>query len=93
MLQKSDYIKIFKIAAGAGIAVIIAQSLGVNYSTSAGVITLLSIQNTKKETIRVMTLRLYSFGMALALAALSFFLFGYGALALGVFLLFFPAQA
>lgn len=93
MLQKSDYIKIFKIAAGAGIAVIIAQSLGVNYSTSAGVITLLSIQNTKKETIRVMTLRLYSFGMALALAALSFFLFGYGALAFGVFLLFFSGAS
>lgn len=91
MLKKLDYIKILKIAAGAGMAVVAAQALGLNYSTSAGVITLLSIQNTKKETIRVMALRLCSFGIALILAAISFSLFGYGALALGVFLLCFSS--
>ena len=68
---------------------ILAQGMGLNYSTSAGVITLLSIQDTKKETIRVVVLRLCSFGLALAFSAACFFLLGYGPLALGVFLLLF----
>ena len=89
MNHKIDYIKIIKIAAGAGIAIALAEGLGLKYSTSAGVITLLSIQDTKKETIRVMTLRLCSFMIALALAAVCFWLFGYGAVAISVFLLFF----
>lgn len=70
-------------------AIALAEGLGLKYSTSAGVITLLSIQDTKKETIRVMTLRLCSFMIALALAAACFWLFGYGAVAISVFLLFF----
>ena len=37
---------------------ILAERLGLNYSASAGVITLLSIQDTKKETIRVVVRRL-----------------------------------
>lgn len=89
MNHKIDYVKIIKIAAGAGIAIALAAGLGLSYSTSAGVITLLSIQDTKKETIRVMTLRLASFLIALVLSAVCFSLFGYGALAISVFLLFF----
>lgn len=89
MFQKPDYIKILKIAAGAGISIALAQEIGLNYSTSAGIITLLSIQDTKKETLRVMALRLCSFFLALAFSAACFTLFGYGALAISVFLLFF----
>lgn len=89
MLNKPDYIKVLKIAAGAGIAMALADGLGLEYGTSAGVITLLSIQDTKKETIRVMALRLCSFGLALAISAVCFSLFGYGALGISAFLLFF----
>ena len=89
MFQKPDYIKILKIAAGAGIAIALAEGAGLKYSTAAGVITLLSIQDTKKETIRVMALRLCSFGLALVFSAVCFFLFGYGALAISAFLLLF----
>lgn len=89
MKQKIDYIKILKIAAGAGMAIALAEGLGLRYATSAGVITLLSIQDTKKETIRVMMLRLCSFMIALALSAACFSVLGYGALAISVFLLFF----
>ena len=53
MKRKPDYLKILKIAAGTGISIIIAEVLGLRYSASAGVITLLSIQDTKRETIRV----------------------------------------
>ncbi len=86
-----NYIKILKIAVGATISIILAEFLGLGYSASAGVITLLSIQDTKKETIRVMARRLFSFGLALIFAAVSFGLLGYTAPAVGVFLLFFSA--
>ena len=59
-MKKPDYGKVMKIAAGAGLAMILAERLGLNYSASAGVITLLSIQDTKKETIRVVVRRLLS---------------------------------
>ena len=76
MFQKPDYIKVLKIAAGAGMAMALAEGLGLNYAASAGVITLLSIQDTKKETIRVMVRRLFSFGLALAFSFACFSVFG-----------------
>lgn len=91
MFQKPDYVKILKIAAGAGISIALAQKMGLNYSSSAGIITLLSIQDTKKETIRVMVLRLCSIALALVFSAACFFLFGYGVLAISVFLLLFSS--
>lgn len=93
MFQKPDFVKILKIGAGAGIAIALAQAMGLEFSTSAGVITLLSIQDTKKETIRVIVLRLCSFCIAIALSAACFSLLGYGALAIGVFLLFFSGAS
>ncbi len=93
MFHKPDYIKILKIAAGAGISMALAEGLGLHYAASAGVITLLSIQDTKRETIRVMVRRLFSFGLALAFAAACFSVFGYGAPALGVFLLLFSGAS
>lgn len=91
MLKKSDYMKIIKISAGAGLAIILAEALGLRYAASAGVITLLSIQDTKKETLRVVARRLFSFGMALFLAFFCFRLLGYNAVAVVVFLLLFSA--
>ena len=44
-------LKILKIAVGSMLAMAAAQALGLRYSSSAGVITLLSIQDTKRETI------------------------------------------
>ena len=76
---------------GAGLAIVLAERMGLRYSASAGVITLLSIQDTKKETIRVVARRLLSFVMALAISAAGFSVFGYGPLAVCVFLLFFSA--
>ena len=49
-MKNINLIKTLKIAAGSMLAIIIAQSLNISYSTSAGIITLLSIQNTKKST-------------------------------------------
>ena len=53
MHRYSRLLKILKIAVGSMLAMAAAQALGLRYSSSAGVITLLSIQDTKRETIRV----------------------------------------
>lgn len=91
MKQNINYLKIVKIGLGAGMAMILAESLGLNYGASAGVITLLSIMDTKKETMRIMWRRMVSFLISLVLSAACFALFGYGALSVVVFLLVFSA--
>ena len=48
-----NFIKVLKIAIGTGIAIIISEFLGLKYVSSAGIITLLSIQDTKKSTIKI----------------------------------------
>ena len=89
MFQKPDYVKIIKIASGASMAIALAEGLGLNYSASAGVVTLLTIQDTKRETIRVTVRRLYSFGLSLIVSAVCFLVFGYSVAAVGAFLLVF----
>lgn len=89
MGQRPDYLKIFKTAAGAGLAIALAEAAGLKYSASAGVITLLSIQDTKKETIRIMGKRLLSFGVSLILAQFCFKLAGYTPFSVCLFLLLF----
>lgn len=87
--MKLDYLKIGKIAAGAGLAIAIAEGIGLRYSASAGVITLLSIQDTRRETIYVTISRILSFLISLLLAAVSFRICGYRPLAVSLFLLLF----
>lgn len=90
-MKKINLIKTLKVAIGSMLAIIIAQSLNVAYSTSAGVIALLSIQNTKKETIYVALKRGASFFLAIFIAIITFSLLGYSPISFGVFLLFFVA--
>lgn len=89
MKRKPDYLKLFKIAAGAGLAIGAAESMGLKYGASAGIITLLSIQDTKKETIRIMLLRLLSFLVSLGLAGICFRVLGYTTVSVCFFLLLF----
>lgn len=88
-MKKINLIKTLKIAIGSMLAIIIAQALNVAYSTSAGVIALLSIQNTKKETIYVALKRGGSFFLAIFIAIITFSLLGYSPISFGIFLLFF----
>lgn len=90
-MKKINLIKTLKIAIGSMLAIIIAQALNIAYSTSAGVITLLSIQNTKKETIYVALKRGGSFFLAIFIAIITFSLLGYSPISFCVFLLFFVA--
>ena len=82
-------LKIIKIAGGSLLAMAAAEWLGLNYAASAAVITLLSIHDTKRETIRVMAKRMAAFLVALLLAPVCFYWLGYRPIAVGAFLLVF----
>lgn len=86
---KINFIKILKIAAGSSAAILIADLLGLNYSASAGIITLLSIQDTKKETLLVAGKRLLAFILALLTANVLFTSLGFYTVTFGIFLLVF----
>lgn len=78
-----------KTAVGACIAIWIANWLSLDYAVSAGVITILSIQNTKKSSLQLAYQRLFSAILALAVAALCFYVIGFNAFAFGFALLIF----
>lgn len=82
-------IQLIKTAAGSAAALLIAKSLGLNSYASAGIITLLTIQNTSRETIEISLKRLAAFLIATVYALLFFTLFGFHAVSFGLFLLAF----
>lgn len=84
-------LKIIKIAAGSVISILLADVLGLNYSTSAGIITLLTIQDTTKETIAISVKRIFAFALAALLSYAVFSLIGYRVLSYGIFLFLFIA--
>ena len=72
-----NIINAVKIAGGCIAAIFIANLLKLNYSASAGIITILSIQATKKETLRIALKRLLAFLSAVVIAFGAFSLLGY----------------
>ncbi|MFV0395620.1 MAG: aromatic acid exporter family protein [Coprobacillaceae bacterium] len=82
-------IMILKIVIGSVLAIFVAQILHLDYSLSAGVITLLTIQNTKRLTFLVAKKRIISFIIAMIYVYLSFLIFGYTLLGVFSFLLLF----
>lgn len=78
-----------KIATACTIAIAVAYTLGLEYYVTAGIITILSIQNTKRETIQTAINRGVAFACALLIAAACFWIGGYTILAYGVFVMLF----
>lgn len=76
-MNKENIIKSIKIALAAVLSIAIAAQLGLKYSATAGIITVLSIQNTKRETIKSAKNRTLAFVCALFLAAGAFFVLGF----------------
>ncbi len=89
MKWKVHFFTSFKIAVAAVMAIAIAGELGLKYSASAGIITVLSIRNTKRETFQSAVNRGLAFLCALALGALCFSVLGYGLGGFAVYLLLF----
>ena len=51
--RKRLVLKALKIAIGSSMAVVVAQFFQLQYATSAGIIALLTVQNTRKDTIQL----------------------------------------
>ena len=86
---KKQAVKSLKIALAAAIAIAVAGELGLKYSATAGIITVLSIGNTKRETLKTAVERGLAFLCALLLAAGCFGVFGYSLPGFTVYLLLF----
>ena len=82
-------LKSVKITAGAILAILFASCLNLKYSATAGIITILSIQNTKKETIQTALARGEAFCCALLVSFLCYNFFDYTTAAFGIYLLIF----
>lgn len=78
-----------KVAGAAILAIWIAQCLHLEFALSAGIVAILAIQPTKKETIRTAAGRLLAFGGALAIAFVCFRILGYGPEGFFLYLVFF----
>lgn len=81
--------KVIKIALGSTIAILLANAIGLNYSISAGIITLLTIQDTKKETILISLKRGIAFLFATLLSLILFRSLSFSTIPFGIFLFLF----
>lgn len=75
-----------KLALGALMAILLSDLLGLKYSATAGVITILSILGTKRETLTIAAGRLLAYGAALIAAAACYRLMGFTVTAFAAFL-------
>ena len=88
-IQKFDLLLNFQIAIAFFVSVFISRSLGLINPLTAGVITLLSIQTTKKQTIIIAIKRLFGFIISIFLSVFIFDLFGFSLINFGIFVLVF----
>ena len=86
MTFREILIRSIKIALGAAISMALAGCLGLRYASTAGIITVLSIGNTKRETLRSARNRGLAYLCALVLAAFWFTMLGYGLAAFMMYL-------
>ncbi len=74
-MNKNLLLRATKIGVGSTLAVFLGSILGLQYATTAGVVTLLTIRNTKKGTLEVSMNRLLSFVVSmLFIMAISYFI-------------------
>ena len=70
-------INTFKITVAAVLAIIVAQLLHLEFAVSAGIVAILSVQPTKKETLRTALSRFLAFAIALVISSFMFNIFGF----------------
>ncbi|MCM3724506.1 aromatic acid exporter family protein [Neobacillus cucumis] len=78
-----------KTAVGTAFSILIAQQLGLNNFASAGILTILCIQVTKRRSLRTAWDRFLACALAMPFSALFFEGIGYHPIVIGVMLLFF----
>ncbi len=72
-----DLLKFLKMFLGAIVSILIARYLKLDHEFSAGLLTLLSITDTKKSTLKLAGQRMLSLFIGIFLASGIFFVFGY----------------
>ena len=87
--MKVEKIKTLKMAISATIAIFIASYLKLEFSVTAGIIAILSIENTKKESIIVAGRRGLAAIIAIFLSFILYLILGNNAVIFGLFLLIF----
>ena len=75
-MQKNILISSFKIVLAAIGAIMVARLLHLEFAISAGIVAILTIQPTKRETVNTALGRLYAFAAALVVAFISFRILG-----------------
>lgn len=82
-------VRTWKTSIGTVIAMIIAKELGLSYWVSAGIITILSIQSTKRESLKIAFKRIESVIIALLISSILFLTLGFNSVVFGIYLLIF----
>lgn len=78
-----------KTAIGAAVAIAIAQYFDLQFFTAAGILTILSIQPTKRKSLHAVYTRIVSTFIGIAYAFIFFEIFGYSPVVLGIVMLLF----
>ncbi|MFI3176666.1 MAG: aromatic acid exporter family protein [Eubacteriales bacterium] len=86
-MNKNLLLKAFKIAIGSSLAVFLAGAIGLEYATTAGVVTLLTIRNTKKDTIDLGWKRVVSFLLTIVLITIIMSWISNATLGFGLFMM------
>ncbi|MGL4402753.1 MAG: aromatic acid exporter family protein [Fusobacteriaceae bacterium] len=81
--------KVLKSAAATVLSIFIAQQLGLKYALTAGIIAIISIQGTRKESFKIAFERIIATIIGLLVSDIIFYFMGYSYLMLGVFILIF----
>ena len=81
--------KTFKMAVSATIAIIIADALKLHFSVTAGIIAILSVQDTRKEALNVAGRRLIATTISIFISFALYIILGNNPVIFGVFLLIF----
>ncbi|MGN0778246.1 MAG: aromatic acid exporter family protein [Aristaeellaceae bacterium] len=88
-LRRAHWLQGVKLAGGALLAMLLANALHLQYSATAGIITLLSILSTKRETLTIAAGRGLAYLTALAVAAVCYHVIGFTVWAFAVYLFVF----
>ena len=87
--MKSILTNTIKITLAAVLAILCAQALKLDFAVSAGIVAILSVQPTKKETLRTALARLLAFAVALVISITLFNLLGFSVRVFFLYLLIF----
>lgn len=86
MSMKKIILNSLKVSVAVAVAIGIANVLHLEYAISAGIVAVLSIRPTKRETINVAVGRLLAFVIALLIARITYGIFGFNQLAFWVYI-------